>query len=69
MEVTRLIPDYGFTTLGLHRIELTAYVTNPAAIKAYEKAGYHMKVLRDSLVFVMVNSLIKFKCRYYHMSG
>lgn len=39
-EVTKMITDYGFNTLGLHRIELTAYATNPSAIRAYENAGY-----------------------------
>ena len=32
-QVTQLITDYGFQTLGLHRIELTAFSVNPAAIK------------------------------------
>ena len=39
-EITRAITHYGFNTLGLHRIELSAFCDNPAAIKAYEKAGY-----------------------------
>ena len=39
-EITRAITDYGFNTLGLHRIELSAFCDNPAAIKAYENAGY-----------------------------
>jgi len=39
-EVTKVITDYGFNTLGLHRIELTAYANNPSAIHAYENAGY-----------------------------
>ncbi|MGF1761799.1 GNAT family N-acetyltransferase [Aliivibrio kagoshimensis] len=48
-EVTKLITEYGFNTLGLHRIELTAYAINPAAIRAYEKAGYqHEGVKRES---------------------
>lgn len=48
-DVTKLITDYGFNTLGLHRIELTAYVTNPSAIRAYEKAGYaHEGVKKQS---------------------
>lgn len=48
-QVTKLITDYGFNTLGLHRIELTAYATNPSAIKAYEKAGYqHEGIKRQS---------------------
>jgi len=48
-EVTKLITDYGFNTLGLHRIELTAYASNPSAIRAYEKAGYvHEGVKKQS---------------------
>lgn len=48
-ETTQIITDYGFNTLGLHRVELTAYNLNPAAYKAYEKAGYvHEGVKRQS---------------------
>jgi len=48
-QVTRLVTDYGFNTLGLHRIELTAFAINSAAIRAYEKAGYvHEGVKRQS---------------------
>lgn len=48
-EVTKLITHYGFASLGLHRIELTAFSVNPAAIKAYEKAGYvHEGTKRES---------------------
>ncbi|MGC3835289.1 GNAT family N-acetyltransferase [Moritella viscosa] len=48
-EVTKVISDYGFNTLGLHRIELTAYANNPSAIRAYEKAGYvHEGVKKQS---------------------
>jgi RimJ/RimL family protein N-acetyltransferase len=48
-EVTKMITDYGFNTLGLHRIELTAYANNPSAIRAYENAGYvHEGVKRQS---------------------
>lgn len=48
-EVTKLITEYGFKTLGLHRIELTAFVTNQSAIRAYEKAGYqHEGIKRQS---------------------
>ncbi|NRA72127.1 MAG: GNAT family N-acetyltransferase [Gammaproteobacteria bacterium] len=39
-EVTRLVTEYGFLTLGLHRIELTAFSVNIAAVKAYTKAGF-----------------------------
>lgn len=48
-EVTRIITDYGFNSLGLHRIELTAYSVNTPAVKAYEKVGYqHEGVKRQA---------------------
>ncbi len=48
-EVTRLVTHYGFTELGLHRIELTAFSDNSAAVRAYEKAGYIKEgVLREA---------------------
>jgi len=48
-DVTKLVTQYGFESLGLHRIELTAYSINPAAIKAYENAGYvHEGIKRES---------------------
>ncbi len=39
-EGTRLILDYAFTALGLHNVSLTVADFNPAAIRAYEKAGF-----------------------------
>jgi catechol 2,3-dioxygenase-like lactoylglutathione lyase family enzyme len=36
----RVLVDYGFTELGLHRIQLTVNGDNPAAIAAYRKAGF-----------------------------
>ncbi|MFD2176886.1 GNAT family N-acetyltransferase [Veronia pacifica] len=39
--VTKKVIEYGFCSLGLHRIELTAFSTNIGAIKAYENAGFH----------------------------
>jgi len=39
--VTQLVTRYAFRDLGLHRVELTAFVDNKAAIRAYENAGYH----------------------------
>lgn len=48
-EVTKVITNYGFSSLGLHRIELTVFATNPSAIRAYEKAGYqHEGIKRQS---------------------
>ncbi len=39
-ETARLMLDYAFTALGLHNVMLTVYAYNPAAIRAYEKAGF-----------------------------
>lgn len=39
-EVTRLMLDYAFTTLGLHSVMLTVYATNPAGLRAYTRAGF-----------------------------
>ena len=51
-EATRLIVDYGFDQLGLHRIELEVYAFNPRARRAYEKVGFVAEgVLRDALLW------------------
>lgn len=51
-EAMRLMVDFGFRTLGLHRIELGVYNFNPRAIHVYEKIGFKREgVLRDSLFF------------------
>lgn len=39
-DAMRLIIDYGFRELGLHRIELTVMGFNARAIAAYRKAGF-----------------------------
>lgn len=49
-EAMRLMVDYGFTRLGLHRIELQVYAFNPRAIRCYEKVGFRREgILRDAL--------------------
>lgn len=51
-EATRLILNYGFETLGLHRISLSVFSFNPRAQRAYEKAGFRQEgVLRSSFCF------------------
>lgn len=51
-EATRLILDYGFRTLGLHRIELEVYDFNPRAQRVYEKVGFVREgVRRDVLLW------------------
>jgi RimJ/RimL family protein N-acetyltransferase len=39
-EATRLMLDYGFRTLNLHRVTLWVYDTNPRAIHVYQKVGF-----------------------------
>ena len=39
-EVTRLMLDYAFTTLGLHSVWLRVYDFNPGAVQAYTRAGF-----------------------------
>lgn len=39
-EATRLMLDYGFRTLNLHRVTLWVYATNTRAIHVYEKVGF-----------------------------
>jgi RimJ/RimL family protein N-acetyltransferase len=42
-EALRLIVDYGFSKLNLHRLGLGVHEDNKAAIKAYEKAGFFVE--------------------------
>lgn len=37
---TKLLVEYGFNKLGLHKIFLRVFTNNTSAIKAYEKAGF-----------------------------
>ena len=39
-EAVKLVLDYGFTTLNLHRVQLDVFSHNPRAVRAYEKAGF-----------------------------
>ncbi|MCB8960434.1 MAG: GNAT family N-acetyltransferase [Ardenticatenales bacterium] len=51
-EATRLLIDYGFRELKLHRIELEVYDFNPRAQHVYEKAGFMREgVRRDVLLW------------------
>lgn len=51
-EATRLMLDYGFRHLNLHRIELEVYDFNPRAQRVYEKAGFVREgVRRDVLLW------------------
>ncbi len=47
-ETTRLMVNYAFGTLGMHRVWLHVYEYNQRAIRAYEKAGFIREgVLRE----------------------
>lgn len=51
-ESIRLLLEYGFGILNLHRIELQVFAYNERAIKAYEKAGFSKEgVQRDILYY------------------
>jgi RimJ/RimL family protein N-acetyltransferase len=51
-EAVRLVVGYGFGKLGLHRISLEVYATNPRARRVYEKVGFVAEgVLRDALLW------------------
>ena len=39
-DATRVMVDYGFREMGLHRIQLSVISFNRAGIRAYEKAGF-----------------------------
>lgn len=50
-EASASILDFGFQTLGLHRIESTHFVRNPASGKVMQKLGMHQEgIERDSAV-------------------
>lgn len=49
-EAIKLMVDYGFRELSLHRISLGVYNFNPRAIHVYEKIGFKREgVMRDAL--------------------
>lgn len=40
-DATKVMLRYGFVDRGLHRIQLEVLASNAAAIRSYEKAGFH----------------------------
>ncbi len=49
-EATRLVTDYAFGVVGVHRIELQVYDFNPRARHVYEKIGFvHEGTMREAL--------------------
>lgn len=51
-EATRLMLAYGFDVLGLHNIMLKVFTHNPAAMRAYERAGFKRVGVRRGAVKV-----------------
>lgn len=48
-EAIRLLLDFAFRDLNLHRVHLQVFATNMAAIRAYEKVGFHSEgVMREA---------------------
>lgn len=51
-EATRLIVDYAFGTVGVHRIGLEVFDFNPRARHVYEKVGFvHEGTMREALLW------------------
>jgi ribosomal-protein-alanine N-acetyltransferase len=50
-EVTRLVLDYGFNTLNLHRIYLRVHGNNPRGLATYQKAGFRQEGLMRQALF------------------
>jgi len=49
-EATRLVVDFAFDRIGLHRLELEVFAFNPRARRVYEKCGFRLEgTLRDAL--------------------
>jgi ribosomal-protein-alanine N-acetyltransferase len=69
-QAVQLMTDFGFHTLGLHRIEINVRPENEASCRVAEKAGYHFEgdrpqflhiagSWRDHKCFVKVNDLVR----------
>jgi RimJ/RimL family protein N-acetyltransferase len=49
-EATRLVLDYAFDVVGLHRVHLEVFDFNPRGRRTYEKCGFRSEgVRRDAL--------------------
>lgn len=51
-EAARLILEYGFNVLKLHRIDLEVFAFNPRAIHVYEKLGFKREGVRREVLFL-----------------
>ncbi|HEY1571550.1 MAG TPA: GNAT family protein [Pseudonocardiaceae bacterium] len=52
-DVVRVLCHYGFTVLGLHRIQIDTLTDNHAMIRAAERAGFQREVIHRQTVWVM----------------
>jgi [ribosomal protein S5]-alanine N-acetyltransferase len=43
LEATKLMVEYGFTRLNLHRIDLGVFADHETAVRCYEKAGFKVE--------------------------
>jgi RimJ/RimL family protein N-acetyltransferase len=51
-EATRLVVDYAFGVVGVHRIQLDVYAFNPRARHVYEKVGFvYEGTMREALLW------------------
>lgn len=51
-EATRLIADYAFRRLNLHRVELDVAADNPRARRVYERIGYQLEGVKRDAYYV-----------------
>ena len=51
-ETAKLVLDYGFRRLNLHKVVLSGVVENKGAISSYEKAGFKHEGLIKKLLFI-----------------
>lgn len=51
-EATRLVTDYAFRRLNLHRVELDVAADNPRARRVYERVGYQLEGVRRDAYYV-----------------
>jgi RimJ/RimL family protein N-acetyltransferase len=51
-EAARLMLEYGFNVLELHRIDLEVFTFNPRAIHVYEKLGFKREGVRREVLLL-----------------
>jgi RimJ/RimL family protein N-acetyltransferase len=50
-EAVRLLVDYAFNSFDLNRVALSAFGSNPAGLRAYERAGFRVEGTRRRVWF------------------